>query len=66
MNKPRKIFLTLLVLSLAQLHGCAGNSGELPVEPTSKPDAASWPNTSEVSSSEEVFSSLLSSLPPRT
>ena len=53
MNKPRKIFLTLLVLSLALLHGCAGNSGELPVEPTSKPDAASWPNTSEVSSSEE-------------
>ena len=53
MNKPRKIFLTLLVLSLALLHGCAGNSGELPVEPTSKPDAASGPDTSGASSSEE-------------
>ena len=33
MNKLRKIFLTLLVLSLALLYGCAGNSGELPVKP---------------------------------
>ena len=53
MNKLRKIFLTLLVLSLALLYGCAGNSGELPVEPTSKPDAASGPDTSGASSSEE-------------
>ena len=53
MNKLRKIFLTPLVLSLALLYGCAGNSGELPVEPTSKPDAASGPDTSGASSSEE-------------
>ena len=53
MNKLRKIFLTPLVLSLALLYGCAGNSGELPVEPTSKPDAASGPDTLGASSSEE-------------
>lgn len=53
MNKLRKIFLSLLVLSLALLYGCAGNSGELPVEPAPKPDAASEPSSSEVSSSEE-------------
>ena len=53
MNKLRKIFLSLLVLSLALLYGCAGNSGELPVEPAPKPDAASEPSSSEASSSEE-------------
>ena len=53
MNKPRKIFLSLLVLFPLLLYGCAGNSGELPVEPTSKPDAASGPDTSGASSSEE-------------
>ena len=53
MNKLRKIFLSLLVLSLALLYGCAGNSGELPVEPAPKPDAASEPSSSEASSSGE-------------
>ena len=53
MNKLRKIFLSLLVLSLALLYGCAGNSGELPVEPAPKQDAASEPSSSEASSSEE-------------
>lgn len=53
MNKLRKIFLSLLVLSLALLYGCAGNSGELPVEPAPKQDAASEPSSSEASSSGE-------------
>ena len=53
MNKLHKIFLTLLVLSLALLYGCAGNSGELPVEPAPKTDATSQPSASGSSSSEE-------------
>ena len=53
MNKPRKIFLSLLVLFPLLLYGCAGNSGELPVEPAPKTDAASQSSTPEASSSEE-------------
>ena len=53
MNRPRKIILSLLVLSLTILCGCTGKSGELPVEPASKPDSASQPSGSEASSSEE-------------
>ena len=53
MNKLRKICLTLLVLLLPLLYGCAGNSRELPVEPAPKPDAASGSSASEAASSEE-------------
>lgn len=50
MNKPHGIFLALLLLLL--LYGCAGNSDGLPVEPSSKPDAASQSSTSEAPSPE--------------
>lgn len=50
MNKSYGIFSALLLL-LSLLYGCAGNSDGLPVEPSSKPDAASQPSTSEASSS---------------
>ena len=53
MNKPRKMFFVFLMLSLVLLGGCAGNSGELPVEPAPKTDAASQSSTPGASSSEE-------------
>ena len=53
MNKLRKIFFSLLVLSLALLYGCAGNSGELPAKSAPKPDTTSEPAASGASSSEE-------------
>lgn len=52
MNKSHGIFLALLLLLLL-LYGCAGNSDGLPVEPSSKPDAASQSSTSEAPSSEK-------------
>ena len=53
MNKPRKMFFVFLMLSLVLLGGCAGNSGELPLEPAPKTDAASQSSTPGASSSEE-------------
>lgn len=53
MNKLRKIFFSLLVLSLALMYGCAGNSDELPVEPAPNTDTTSQPSASGSSSSEE-------------
>ena len=53
MNKPRKMFFVFLMLSLVLLGGCAGNSGELPVEPAPKTDAASQSSPPGASSSEE-------------
>lgn len=53
MNKLRTTFFMLLILSLALLYGCAGNSSELPVEPAPKTDITSEPSTSEGTSSEE-------------
>ena len=50
MNNLRKVFLSLLVLSLTLLCGCAGNGDGLP---TSKTDAASEPPASEAQPSEE-------------
>ena len=53
MNKLRKVFLHLLVLSLTLLCGCAGNNSELSADPAKKTDAASEPSTSEAQPSEE-------------
>lgn len=54
MNKPHKIFLSFLILSLSLLYGCAGNDSGLPVEPAPKTDAAtSEPTASGGASSEE-------------
>ena len=40
MNKPRKIFLSLLVLFPLLLYGCAGDSGELPASDTPETETA--------------------------
>ena len=53
MNKLRKIFFSLLMLSLALMYGCAGTSDELPVEPAPNTDTTSQPSASGSSSSEE-------------
>ena len=53
MNKLRKIFFSLLVLSLALMYGCAVNSDELTVEPAHNTDTKSQPSASGSSSSEE-------------
>ncbi len=53
MNRPHKIFLSLLVLSLILLYGCTGNSSGLPAESAPKTDSISEPPAPEVSSSEK-------------
>lgn len=53
MNKLHRALLGLLMLPLILLGGCAGNSGELPVEPTPKPDTTSEPSALEEPPSEE-------------
>ncbi len=53
MNRPHKIFLSLLVLSLTLLYGCTGNSSGLPAESAPKTDSISEPPAPEVSSSEK-------------
>ncbi len=52
MDALRKLILSLLALLLALLCGCTGNSGELPVGPTTGPDTAGEPSASGASSSE--------------
>lgn len=58
MNKLRKVFLHLLVLSLALLCGCAGNNSELSADPAKKTDSASEPSTSEAQPSEEEYAPI--------
>ena len=53
MNKLRKTLFVFLMLPLILLGGCAGNNGELSVEPTPKPDTTSEPPASEAPPSEE-------------
>ena len=53
MNKLHRALFGFLMLPLILLGGCAGNSGELPVEPTPKPDTTSESPASEAPPSEE-------------
>ena len=53
MNKKYQALLVFLVLSLALLCGCAGNSSEQPAETTPEPEAVSEPADSAEPSSEE-------------
>lgn len=53
MSKLHRALFGFLMLLLILLGGCAGNSGELPVEPTPKPDITSESPASEAPPLEE-------------
>ena len=53
MSKLHRALFGFLMLPLILLGGCAGNNGELSVEPTPKPDTTSEPPASEAPPSEE-------------